>query len=171
MGQPGETVKRGLCGICPAGCWVKITLDKNGKMTRVEADDESEHGMICKIGEHSPEIVYSEDRIKYPMRRVGAKDSYKFERISWDEAYGIITEKLNLLKDDHGPESTAIYTGRGAFELSLCDVYQPDGVAISSASSLLFPFGSPNTLGVGALCYVSFAMIAPDVTMGGMYFN
>ena len=33
---------------------------------------------------------------------------------------------------------------------------------------MLFPFGSPNTLGVGALCYVSFAMIAPHVTMGEM---
>jgi hypothetical protein len=30
----------------------------------------------------------------------------------------------------------------------------------------LFPFGSPNTMGVGALCYVSFAVIAPHVTMG-----
>jgi len=34
---------------------------------------------------------------------------------------------------------------------------------------VLFPFGSPNTLGVGALCYVSFAMIAPHVTFGEMF--
>ena len=47
-------------------------------------------------------------------------------------------------------------------------MFQPRGVAVSSASSVLFPFGSPNTLGVGSLCYVSFAMIAPHVTMGGM---
>ncbi|MDT8357348.1 MAG: aminotransferase class V-fold PLP-dependent enzyme, partial [Methanomicrobiaceae archaeon] len=37
--------------------------------------------------------------------------------------------------------------------------------------SVLFPFGSPNTMGVGALCYVSFAVIAPHVTMGGLYIN
>ena len=65
----------------------------------------------------------------------------------------------------------AIYTGRGAFELSLCDMFQPQGVAVSSASNVLFPFGSPNTMGVGALCYVSFAMIAPHVTMGRMLVN
>jgi cysteine desulfurase NifS len=164
-------VKRGLCGICPAGCWVKITLDINGTMLKVEADDESPNGMICKIGEHSPEIVYSNDRLKYPTKRVGGKGSFDFERISWEEAYNTIVEKLNGFKEKHGPESTAIYTGRGSFELSLCDVYQPKNVAISSASSVLFPFGSPNTLGVGALCYVSFAMIAPHVTMGGYYFN
>ena len=50
-------------------------------------------------------------------------------------------------------------------------MFQPKGVAVSSASSVLFPFGSPNTLGVGALCYVSFAMIAPHVTMGGVIIN
>ena len=55
--------------------------------------------------------------------------------------------------------------------MALCDLFQPAGVAVSSASSVLFPFGSPNTLGVGALCYVSFAMIAPHVTMGGMLIN
>ena len=38
-------------------------------------------------------------------------------------------------------------------------------------SNILFPFGSPNTMGVGALCYVSFAMIAPHVTMGRMLVN
>ncbi len=89
----------------------------------------------------------------------------------WNEAYDIITERLNFLKADSGPESVAIYTGRGAFELSLCDMFQPRGVAVSSASNILFPFGSPNTMGVGALCYVSFAMIAPHVTMGRMLIN
>ncbi len=165
------TIKRGLCGICPAGCHVKITLDDKGKMIKTEADDESPHGMICKIGEHSPEIVYSEHRLKYPLKRIGKKGTYEFEQITWDEAYETIVSKLNHFKDTYGPESTAVYTGRGSFELSLCDVYQPKDVAISSASSVLFPFGSPNTLGVGALCYVSFAMIAPHVTMGGYYFN
>jgi anaerobic selenocysteine-containing dehydrogenase len=48
---------------------------------------------------------------------------------------------------------------------------QPKGVAVSSASNILFPFGSPNTMGVGALCYVSFAVIAPHVAMGRMLIN
>ncbi|GJQ58621.1 MAG: aminotransferase class V-fold PLP-dependent enzyme [Candidatus Scalindua sp. AMX11] len=163
--------KNAICGICPAGCWVTVTYNKEGKIDTVHADNSSHLGMICKLGEYSAEIVYSKDRLRYPMRRKGEKGTFEFERISWDNAYEIITEKLNKIKDESGPEATAIYTGRGSFELAMCDLFQPKGVAVSSASSVLFPFGSPNTLGVGALCYVSFAMIAPHVTMGGMLMN
>ena len=161
-------VKDGLCGICPAGCWVRVHLE-NGMMKKVEPRPDHPLGTICRIGRHSPDIVHDPNRLKYPLRRKGAKGTYDFERISWDDAYGIIVDKLNELKKEHGPESTAIYTGRGSFDLALCDLFQPADTAVSSASSVLFPFGSPNTLGVGALCYVSFAMIAPHVTMGEMY--
>ncbi|UCC93468.1 MAG: aminotransferase class V-fold PLP-dependent enzyme, partial [Thermoplasmata archaeon] len=160
-----------MCGICSAGCWVQVTLDDQGRMLEVRADGTSPQGVVCRVGERSPDIVYSEHRLLHPMRRVGPKGTYEFERVSWDEALDTIVENLHRVKDESGPEATAMYTGSGSFELSLCDVYQPKGVAVSSASSLLFPFGSPNTMGVGALCYVSFAMIAPHVTMGGMFIN
>lgn len=163
--------RRALCGICPAGCWVVVAYDGEGRIHSVRADENSGFGVICKLGERSADIVYSKDRLRYPMRRRGAKGTYEYERISWDDAYDIIVNRLNRIKDHYGPEAASIYTGRGSFELAMCDIYQPRGAAVSSASSVLFPFGSPNTMGVGALCYVSFAMIAPHVTMGGMLIN
>ena len=132
------------------------------------APQEHPFGALCRIGKHSPEIVHDPDRLLYPLRRTGSKGTHQFSRISWDEAFDSIVEKLQEIKAESGPEATAIYTGRGSFDMALCDLFQPAGVAVSSASSVLFPFGSPNTLGVGALCYVSFAMIAPHVTMGEM---
>jgi cysteine desulfurase NifS len=166
--QEGATVYNGLCGICPAGCWVQAHLE-SGVIKKVEPRPDHPLGSICRIGRHSPDIIYDPDRLTHPLRRKGPKGSHDFERISWDNAFEIIVERLNRLKKKHGPESTAIYTGRGSFDMALCDLFQPAGVAVSSASSVLFPFGSPNTLGVGALCYVSFAMIAPHVTLGEMY--
>jgi cysteine desulfurase NifS len=160
-----------LCGICPAGCWVKVTYDREGRISEVQPDEESELGMICELGRKSPQIVYSPDRLRHPLLRTGPKGGYEFKPITWDEAFDIMVESLNSVKATYGPEAAAIYTGRGSFEQSECDVFQPQGVAVSSASSVLFPFGSPNTLGVGALCYVSFAMIAPHVTAGGMLIN
>ena len=158
---------RSICGICPAGCWVEAQVT-DGRLSDIRADPSHPLGMICRRGRHAPEIVHSQHRLTRPLRRVGPKGTHDFEPISWDEAYDVIVERLRSIKAESGPEATAVYTGRGAFELSLCDVFQPEGVAVSSASSVLFPFGSPNTMGVGALCYVSFAMIAPHVTMGRM---
>jgi cysteine desulfurase NifS len=167
----GELVtKRGICGICPAGCWVELGL-REGRLETIRPDESHALGMICRRGRHAQEIVYAENRLRRPMRRTGPKGTHEFEPISWDDAYERIAESLKRIKVESGPEAVSIYTGRGAFELSLCDVFQPRGVAVSSASNLLFPFGSPNTMGVGALCYVSFAMIAPHVTMGRMLVN
>ncbi len=169
--RTGELIeKRGICGICPAGCGVKVGI-RNGRLETIVADDGHPLGMICRRGRHAPEIVYSEHRLTFPQKRIGPKGDFEFERISWNEAYELIVARLNRIKAESGPEAVAIYTGRGAFELSLCDIFQPKGVAVSSASSVLFPFGSPNTMGVGALCYVSFAMIAPDITLGRMLVN
>lgn len=140
-------------------------------MCKAQPDEESELGMICDLGRQSPQIVYSPDRLRHPLLRTGPKGRYEFTRITWNEAFDIIVARLKSIRETYGPEAAAIYTGRGSFEQSECDVFQPQGVAVSSASSVLFPFGSPNTLGVGALCYVSFAMIAPHVTAGGMMIN
>ncbi|MGD2089083.1 MAG: IscS subfamily cysteine desulfurase [Candidatus Aminicenantes bacterium] len=160
--------KQGICGICPAGCWIEAEYDKKGRIVSVKPDKSSPLGTICKIGEHSPEIIYSQHRLKYPLKRKGPKGTYDFERITWDEALDIIVNKLNSIKKEYGPQAAAIYTGVGSFEPAFCDIYQPKDVAVSSASSVLFPYGSPNTMGVGALCYVSYGMIAPHLTMGKM---
>ncbi len=161
---------KGICGICPAGCWIEARIEE-GILMEIRPEEGHPLGMVCRRGEHAHEIIYSEDRLKYPMKRKGDKGNYDFERISWDEAYEIIVENLNKIKEESGPEAVSIYTGRGAFEMSLCDMFQPKEAAVSSASNILFPFGSPNTMGVGALCYVSFAMIAPHITMGRMLIN
>ncbi|MCU7934527.1 MAG: aminotransferase class V-fold PLP-dependent enzyme [Candidatus Thiodiazotropha sp. (ex Dulcina madagascariensis)] len=163
--------RKTICGICPAGCWVEVRVEE-GRLVGIRADEGHPLGMICRRGEHAPEIVHSEvARLRTPLKRSGPKGTFEFEPISWDEAFDLITDNLKRIKAESGPEALSIYTGRGSFELSLCDLFQPKGVAVSSASSVLFPFGSPNTMGVGALCYVSFAMIAPHVTLGRMLIN
>jgi anaerobic selenocysteine-containing dehydrogenase len=70
--------RRALCGICPAGCGVVVTYDDEGRIANVRPDESSELGVICKLGEHSAEIVYSKYRILYPLRRNGEKGTYDF---------------------------------------------------------------------------------------------
>lgn len=143
-------------------------FDAEGRINRLRPESGTPMGMLCRLGEHARDIIYSRDRLLYPMRRKGPKGGFEFERISWDDAYAIIVERLEGLKRKYGPEAAAIYTGVGTFEQSLCDIFQPKGVAVSSASSVLFPYGSPNTMGVGALCYVAYGVMAPHLCTGKM---
>ena len=165
--DPGEEVRDTLCGICPAGCPVRARV-RGGRLVAVEPPPGAPPGAICTIGLHAPAVVHDPARLRTPLRRAGPKGAHAFEPAGWDDALGLVAERLLRIREESGPEAVAIYTGRGSFDMALCDVFQPAGVAVSSASSVLFPFGSPNTLGVGALCYVAFAMIAPHVTLGEM---
>ena len=155
-----------MCGVCPAGCGVEVHLT-DGKITRQTPLKNHPLGSVCPRGMRAPEIVYSPDRLLYPQRRVGEKGAGKFERITWDDAYTLIVENLHRIKKQYGPEALCMYTGRGNFEFGLYEAFAPAGTVESSANAVLFPFGSPNTTGVGALCYVSYGMIAPRACARG----
>ena len=77
-----HTEKKGLCGICSAGCWIVATVNEQGKIVAVRADEDSPMGITCKIGEHSSDIIYAKDRLLTPLKRRGKKGSYKFDPIS-----------------------------------------------------------------------------------------
>ena len=89
--------KAGICGICPAGCWVQVGL-KDGRLVDIQQDTGHPWGMICRRGQHAPGIVNSEHRLKFPMKRVGSKGTPELERITWDQAFDIIVERLNQNK-------------------------------------------------------------------------
>jgi anaerobic selenocysteine-containing dehydrogenase len=166
--------KYGVCGICfhSPGCGAIVHFDEQGKIDRLEPDPDAPAGtVLCPIAGSVKEIVYSESRLKHPLKRVGPKGTLEFEEISWDEAFDIIVENLNQLKKAHGPETVGFYTGTGSYERSFKDIYQLKGSEIYLSSSILFPFGSPNTFGVGAPCYTSLGVLAPKLTMGCLHID
>ncbi|MCP4426606.1 MAG: molybdopterin-dependent oxidoreductase [Chloroflexi bacterium] len=159
-----------MCGVCPKGCGVNVHL-VDGRIHRLTPLKNHPRGIVCPRGFQAKEVVYSPDRILYPQRRVGERGSGKFERISWNEAYDIIIDNLQRVAEKYGAEATGIYTGRGNFEYGLNEAFPPAGTAESSANAVLFPFGSPNTTGVGSLCYASYGMIAPRACFGDYMIN
>lgn len=108
---PGEKAVPTLCAMCgpSAGCGI-YAIVKEGKMVRVEGMPEAplNRGRNCPKAHASVQWLYSPQRLKYPLKRVGAKGEGKFERITWDEAIGIIADKLKEQKEKYGPESLAI---------------------------------------------------------------
>ncbi|NLD37985.1 MAG: molybdopterin-dependent oxidoreductase [Desulfatiglans sp.] len=166
--------KHGICGICfhSPGCGAIVHFDDEGKIVRLTPDPEAPMGkVLCPMAGSAAQIIYSESRIKQPMKRKGPKGKLDFEPITWDEAYDIIVNKLKELKAAHGPESIGFYAGTGTYERAFKDAFQLKGSEIYLASSILFPFGSPNTFGVGAPCYTSLGVLAPKVTFGNLHID
>lgn len=168
--NPTEKVVTSMCGVCQAGCGVHVHL-VDGKIDRITPIKGHPQGVVCPRGMQAKEIVYSEDRLLYPQRRVGARGSGEFERITWEDAYDLIAGALQKIALQYGPEAACIYTGRGNFEFGLNEAFAPSGTVESSANAVLFPFGSPNTTGVGSLCYVSYGILSSRACFGGYMRN
>jgi anaerobic selenocysteine-containing dehydrogenase len=99
---------------CPDTCAMLVTVE-DGKAIEVRGDPDHPftRGGLCVKVNNYPDKVYSPDRILYPMRRVGAKGSGKFERISWDTALDEITSRFKQIIAEHGAEAILPYSYLG----------------------------------------------------------
>jgi anaerobic selenocysteine-containing dehydrogenase len=109
--KPGERMVPTFCSLCgpSMGCGINAYV-KDGRLVRIEGMKESpvNGGKLCPKAYASAQWLYSPQRLKYPLKRIGKKGEGKFERISWDEALDIIAGKLREQKEKYGPESLAV---------------------------------------------------------------
>ncbi len=123
--MPGSRTASVVCSHdCPDSCAILVTIDEAGVATRVQGDPDHSvtRGFLCgKVAKYL-DRVYSPSRLLYPMRRrAGAPkgrmpsghEADAFERISWDEALNLITERLGRIAQEHGPESVLPYSYAG----------------------------------------------------------
>lgn len=117
MNQNIREVKA-ACRGCHGGCMHILTVE-NEKVTKVRPDPDGplNHGMACPKGMSIIEQMYHPDRLLYPLRRAGSRGEGKWERISWDEAYDEISDKLGSLIKEHGAECISMLTGTGRHHL------------------------------------------------------
>ncbi|MGD6962407.1 molybdopterin-containing oxidoreductase family protein [Fictibacillus phosphorivorans] len=104
-----------VCSLdCPDQCGLLLHKE-NGKIVKVEGDPDHPvtKGFICNKVRNMTERLYDEKRLKYPMKRVGAKGEGHFEQISWDEAINTITSRWKDLLQKDGAESILPYSFYG----------------------------------------------------------
>jgi len=89
------------CGIDCCGILAHVKGDRVIKLEPADFPDKRDR-RICLRGLSSLDITYHPDRLKYPMKRVGARGEGKFERISWEEAYDEIVKNFEKIAKEHG---------------------------------------------------------------------
>ena len=101
-----ERTVKALCSMCGMGCGLDVVVE-SGRVTRVQGMPEHVMSHICPRGQASVAYQYDPGRLLYPL----VKKDGVFHRISWDEAMGLIVERLKSIAREHGPEALAIYFG------------------------------------------------------------
>ena len=56
----------------------------------------------CAKGLNYHKTFLGEDRLRWPMKRVGERGEGKFARISWEEALDILTSEYIRIRDTYG---------------------------------------------------------------------
>ena len=102
---------------CPDTCSMLVTKDdKTGKAVSVQGDPSHPitRGYLCNKVNHYIDLVYNENRVLYPHRRVGPKGpGAKFERITWDEALEEITNDFKKTIKEYGSEAVQPFSYSG----------------------------------------------------------
>jgi formate dehydrogenase major subunit len=91
-----------ICPYCGVGCGFYTEVE-GGRVKNIEymLEHPINEGALCSRGNAALEVVYHPERLHYPLKKEGSE----FKRISWDEAIGIVSSKLNEIKEKFGPDA------------------------------------------------------------------
>ena len=115
---------------CGCRCPLRVTV-RDGKIVRVQTDNTGteEFGNFqvraCLRGRSVRKRIYNEDRLQYPMKRVGVRGEGKFERITWEEAFDTIANSLKHVKETYGNEAIYINYATGTLGGSVAKSWPP----------------------------------------------
>lgn len=84
-----------VCYQCKAECAILARVE-DGVVKEVKGNPRA-RGKVCVKGMAGITTLYSNERLKHPLKRVGERGEGRFERIGWDEAMDIMEKKLRAL--------------------------------------------------------------------------
>lgn len=144
-----------LCGICVNKC-AGLARVEDDIITKLNPNPyfPKSRNMLCPKGNAGIQAVYDRDRLKYPLIRIGKRGNGRYKRVTWDEAYEYIKNKLvTIIDEEKDNRSTIAYCNGEGFNK---DEY------IKFFNSKI---GSANFLDEGSLC-LNTKLGATQLTIG-----
>lgn len=135
-----------VCHGCIQSCPCRVYVE-DGVVVKLEGHPlaPTSQGSLCIKGLNQIHTCYSPLRILYPLKRVGARgaENAEWERISWDEAIELASDKIAEAIEKYGTYSFFTSVGGGG------------QYSDNQAASLNLALGSPNVFEPGcAQCWL-----------------
>ncbi len=91
-----------ICPFCGCGCTLTLGI-REGQILRSRGKEDSgvNEGNLCGRGRFGFDYIYSENRLKTPLMRIGNE----LVPVPWDESLNFIARNINAILNTHGPDS------------------------------------------------------------------
>jgi anaerobic selenocysteine-containing dehydrogenase len=122
---------------CPDTCSI-VARVANGKVLSIRGNPDFEitRGFLCRKSHNFLKRLFSTRRVLFPLRRRGSK----WERLSWDEASGLIASRIEAAIREFGPLSVFYYRDAGSI------------AALKHVNERFFNLLGGGTFASGSLC-------------------
>lgn len=102
-----------ICFACTNHCGV-IGWVQDGLVRKIDGNplDPNTEGNLCSKAQGMISYTYYPERILYPLRRVGKRGDGKWKRITWEEAYTELADRMRPLREKGTPEEFVFHYGR-----------------------------------------------------------
>ncbi len=105
-----------ICGMCTVRCPIVAEV-QNGRVILIRGNVHAP-GMsrgVCARGAAGIALVEDNERPKSPLIRTGNRGDGRWRKVSWDEAFDYVGEKLTTIFNEHGARSLLLTDRGGPF--------------------------------------------------------
>jgi anaerobic selenocysteine-containing dehydrogenase len=144
MSRGGDTkIVKSACFMCHISCGIDAHV-KDGRLVRVTPMKGHLFNRLCVKAQGMPQWLYSPERILSPLRKVNGA----WQKVSWDEAFDIIGDKLAGIKESYGAKALVIHTSEPLINTHVGRV----------AARFCTLYGTPNQTSGASFCFAAKSM-------------
>lgn len=140
---PADKIVWNACLVnCGSRCPLRMEV-REDQIVRILPDDTGDDRIgtqqirACVRGRSIRQRIYSPERLKTPLKRVGERGAGEWEEISWPEAFDLLADNLRRVLDEYGNEAVFQAYGTGVIGGTIINSYGPYGGAIQRLMNLL----------------------------------
>ena len=107
--RPGSVetkVVKVVCNGCTHACGMDVYVS-DGRIVKLDDMKEHPRSELCFRARRFSGWVYAKDRVTTPLRKVDGR----WQEVSWDEALGIVSDKLIAIREKYGAKAVVINLG------------------------------------------------------------